>query len=268
MEVYVESWCELQEALFADSWNPELSRFRSRYAFRGIPNKCFPLTTSLMRLGGPYEQLEKHLLRNFRKYAHGNVVEKDSFFHWVSVANHYGLPTRLLDWTYSPFIALHFATVDLEHYNEDAALWALNYVSVHALAPQPLKNILIEEGANVFTIEMLEKAVENFEGLKSLQDTPYFLFFEPPSIDARILNQCALFSLPSTANLLLDDWLNQHLGVWKKIIIPAKLKWEIRDKLDQANICERILFPGLDGLSRFLKRQYSPAQPLPSETNI
>ena len=57
---------------------------------------------------------------------------------------------------------------------------------------------------------------------------------------------------------VLDDWIEMHPDVARKIIIPAGLKWEIRDKLDQANITERVLFPGLDGLSRWLKRHYSP----------
>ncbi len=53
-------------------------------------------------------------------------------------------------------------------------------------------------------------------------------------------------------------WLAAHPSIWRKIIIPAELKWEIRDKLDQANITERVLFPGLDGLTSWLKRHYSP----------
>lgn len=56
---------------------------------------------------------------------------------------------------------------------------------------------------------------------------------------------------------ILSDWLIKYDTVWKKIIIPAEMKWEIRDKLDQAGINERLLFPGLDGLCAWLKRHYT-----------
>ena len=52
--------------------------------------------------------------------------------------------------------------------------------------------------------------------------------------------------------------LGGHPDMVRRIVVPAGLKWEVRDKLDQANVTERVLFPGLDGLSRWLRRQYTP----------
>ncbi|MCB9638669.1 MAG: FRG domain-containing protein [Myxococcales bacterium] len=260
-EIVVQSWNELMDALYQDSWSPEIGRFRSRYAFRGLSQTDYQLETTLMRLQGDFTALEHHLLRNFRKYAHRSVVEQDSVWNWLSIAQHYGLPTRLLDWTYSPFVALHFATANIEKFQFDGAIWAVNYVKSHLLLPDPLKQKLDQEGANVFTVEMLAETLQSLRALSELSEEDYVIFFEPPSIDDRITNQFAFFSMMPRARSLLDTWLQQRPHLWRKIIIPAHLKWEIRDKLDQANITERVLFPGMDGLSRWLKRHYSPRYP-------
>ena len=174
------------------------------------------------------------------------------------MAQHHGLPTRLMDWTYSPFVAMHFALANLEKYHADGVIWAVNYLKAHQLLPERLKCALELEGANVFTVGMLSREIASLRELTQMQVEPYAIFFEPPSIDDRIVNQFAFFSIMSDPTVRLDQWLVRHPDIWRRIIIPADLKWELRDKLDQANITERVLFPGLDGLSLWLKRQYSP----------
>jgi len=244
--------------LYRDSWKQALGRFRSDFAFRGLEAPEEEMLTGLMRLGDDYADLEGHLLRNFRKYASRDAVPADSTWNWLALAQHYGLPTRLLDWTFSPFVALHFATEHSAHFGSDGIIWCFDFIKVKRFLPRCLRKLLEEEGANVFTAEMLGRAAAGLREFDRLASRPFVAFFEPPSLDERIVNQFALFSLMSSPTATLNDFLRRHTDLWRRVVIPHGLKWEVRDKLDQANITERVLFPGLDGLSRWLRRQYTP----------
>lgn len=263
-DLVIKSWADLIDRLYDNSWRPEISRFRSPFVFRGLSDGSYPLVTSLMRLGGNFAQMEPHLLRNFRKYAHRSLVERDTNWHWLSLAQHHGLPTRLLDWTVSPLVAAHFATANTEKYSLDGVIWMVNARQAHKMLPDKLKAELNQERADYFTVEMLARVVPGLSDLDALSPPCFVAFFEPPSIDERITNQYALFSVMPDASAAMDTWLNEHPKLWRRLIIPAKIKWEIRDKLDQANITERVLFPGLDGLGQWQKRYYTPRSATPS----
>jgi FRG domain len=259
-EIRVTGWGDLQEQLFAGSWNEQLGLHRSNYAFRGRWDADDDLSTSLAQVGGDSAALEGNLLRNFRKYAARDAVPVDTPWNWLTLGQHHGLPTRFLDWTYSPYVALHFATAKADSFDRDGAVWMVDYVRAHELAPRVLRDCLEQHGTNLFTTEMLESVAGGVEELRALGDE-FVIFVEPPSFDERIVNQYALFSLMSRPDSSLDDWLRDHEGLVRRIVVPAELKWEVRDKLDQANITERVLFPGLDGLSRWLVRYHRPRRP-------
>ncbi len=264
----MKSWLDVVDALYEGSWNQDLQRFRSPFAFRGLTRVDHRLTSSLTRLAdgrADLYRLEMALLRNFRKYAHAEASGTDSIWDWLALGQHRGLPTRLLDWTYSPLVALHFATETPETFHEDGIVWCVNFVEANKRLPLRLRRILDQEGSDTFTVEMLAsfKTLREFDALGRRE--PFVVFLEPPAVDRRILNQLALFSLMSGATASLPEWLEEHPELCRRVRIPARLKWEIRDKLDQANINERVLFPGLDGLSRWLARYYTPTleRPVP-----
>jgi hypothetical protein len=255
------TWAELIDQLYDQSWNSDLQRFRSPYAFRGLAHSDHDLTNSLVRLAGRHPdilKLETAMLRNFRKYAAQQTASRvDSIWHWLAVAQHHGLPTRLVDWTFSPLVSLHFATEHSADYGRDGVVWCVNFVHANKLLPKRLRAILEEEGSDTFTAEMLDgfKTLRDFDALAREM---FLLFLEPPALDARILNQAALVSLMPSPSASLHEWLSAHPDLCRRVVVPAELKWEVRDKLDQANITERTLFPGLDGVSRSLARYYTP----------
>ncbi|MBV9181168.1 MAG: FRG domain-containing protein [Acidobacteria bacterium] len=257
-DVRVRNWQELQSRLYHGAWQDELQRFRSPFVFRGVANATHSLETTLTRLGHGYERRERSLLRNFRKYAHRSAVNVDSLWNWMALAQHHGLPTRLLDWTFSPYVALHFATASADHWSAAAAIWCVNCLKIKRHLPAILRQALKDEDSDVLTIEMLDRAAPTLTQLENLSRSPFIAFFEPPSLDERIVNQSALFSVMSKASASVTAWLSAHSDLIHRIIVPPQLKGEVRDKLDQANINERVLLPGLDGLTQWLTRYYSP----------
>lgn len=255
------SWLDVIEELYEGSWSPELRRFRSSSAFRGMTLIEHTLESSLLRLAdgrADVRRLEMALLRNFRKYAHLEGAGSRSTWDWLALAQHRGLPTRLLDWTYSPLVALHFATEDPATFDADGVVWCVDFVKTNQQLPRPLRRALEREASDTLTVDML-RAYASLADFDRLSRDPFVVFVEPPALDRRILNQHALFALLSSPVARLDHWLGEHPELYRRVIVPARLKWEIRDKLDQANINERVLFPGLDGLSRWLARYYMPA---------
>jgi len=255
----ITSWREFDAAVeTASRQRMQPSRVHSSLVFRGLARATYSNVSSLARLGEDAPTLERHLVRNFRKYAH-RERPGPALWDWLSLAQHHGLPTRLLDWTFSPLVAAHFATATSA--GHDAVVWAVDCAAAHELLPSDLGRALRAEGATVFTTELLHEHAATLEAFDRLSDAePFALFFEPPSLDERIVNQSAVFSALSDPAASMEDWLQAHPGLWHAWRITADAKGEIRERLDQANVTERVLMPGLDGLAAWLRRYYGPGR--------
>lgn len=261
-EVTVTSLGDLIDKVTPHEPDPRTGRRRDSGVYRGGADAGGPLLTSLDKLGGVHSphskaDLEAHILRNFIRYSRP-YFSTPPVNEWevLVTAQHHGLPTRLLDWTYSPLVAAHFATVD-QGQRSDRVVWRLDWKSVHrcfrlpeiALPIQDLEKIL--GGHNPMTPWAL------FDGLTGNQQ--FACMVEPPSLDQRIVAQSATFTLCSDKRQPFDRFLEAHgLGsTLTRFIIPAGEAARFRDQLDLVSVDERRLFPDLDGVAAEMRRYYS-----------
>lgn len=248
-------------ALVADQpYDKRNGRYRGYYLYRGLPDKAFELKTSLQRNCGELgSTLEPKILANFSKYtATEATVDTNTVWKRMILGQHHGLPTRLLDWTHSPFIALHFATdCNMATLGEkDCVIWRIDIEELHKLLPQSFKAIMESEGTTLFSADMLSKAAETLQDYDTATNGSSMVILEPPSIDPRIVNQYAFFSVIPGQVISIEEFLNTYTSNTVKYIINKDLKWRIRDFLDEANISERTVYPGLDGICKWLARHY------------
>ena len=247
-------------------YRPDLNRNRSLYLYRGMTDAAFKLHTSLSRNCKSQKKiLEPSILNNFTKYGalEDPLIEK-SVWRQMILGQHHGLPTRLLDWSQSPLIALHFSTSEnnLDDMDKhDSVVWRIDIKELHSMIPERYKRALAANRTSIFTVNMLNDVVSNLDQYDDDMLDKAMVVVEPPSIDPRIVNQYSFFAIVPDAVNDIEGFLDKYTENTVCYVIDKALRWRVRDMLDQQNISERIIYSGLDGLSKWLGRHYYVNRP-------
>ncbi len=238
-----------------------IDRYRNSFLYRGLPNSDWKLVTSLKQnCKEKQKQLEPIILRNFTKYA---VLDdpgiENSVWRQMIVGRHHGLPTRLLDWSRSPLVALHFSTsgeaLDLLG-GHDSVVWRIDMEEMRGLLPEKYRAQLKKNGTFMMPVDMLNETAQTPEQYDLDMGQSAMVTIEPPSLDTRIINQYSYFSVVPLGMDDIERFLDRHTENTVRFVLKKEIRWRVRDLLDQLNINERVVYPGLDGLSQWLARRY------------
>ncbi|MDQ2669020.1 MAG: FRG domain-containing protein [Gemmatimonadota bacterium] len=262
----VGSLGELLDLVTPSAPDPRSGRHRDAAVYRGSGCVDWPLLTSLDRLGGTHPphtkaHLEAHVLRSFVRYSrphlHGNAAND---WELLVLAQHHGAPTRLLDWSWSPLVAAHFATLAARG-DEPCAVWRLDWHRMHrrfgiqeiALLVSDLERLPPgRTGDGVpFTPAVLMESGGRIP--------PFACLIEPPALDARIVSQAATFTVCTETTRSFDEFLmGEELGdTLTRYVIEPDAVPRVRDQLDLAGMDERRLFPDFDGVAAYIRRWYA-----------
>jgi hypothetical protein len=244
----------------------------SKWIFRGQRNLGRTLKSSLERACEGFEgdlsrhgsQLEKILLREFQRRFHhyrSDVPNKESTLEWLAYMQHFGAPTRLLDWTYSLHVAAYFA---LEAPDPNGyAVWAIDqnwlqeksFEIIKASHLYPKSKKARKRLERFLTGVPMEGDAVWFQTLLGDTNPPRTVFCANPfRLNERLTLQKGLFLAPGDVNASFESNLaelkpcSRHI---KKFALPPERRSLLR-QLDRLNISSATLFPGLEGFSRSL----------------
>jgi len=239
-----------------EKWTPKNVDWYLQLWFRGHANKDWELKPGLHRSednsAGPGDEYynEGQLMETFKLKAPTYLQRQPSSdWEWLFVMQHYGLRTRLLDWTESSLIALYFAVRDSTG-DADACVWVMNpwWLNYHTF--------------NDYVLFAADNAkAKNYGPLKPKQKLKGKLpiAITPIHSSSRIVAQRGVFTIHGTKNKSLDKLTGLKHNVQTclcRIIIPRDDIERIRRELSVSGITETLIFPELDGLCREIKRDF------------
>jgi hypothetical protein len=244
----VSSWSELRDVL---------EEFASAgWAFRGQADATWPLESSLTRYlktfgDSPNEWLdrEKKILHTFKRKAHlllPRTPEEGETLEWLALMQHHGAPTRLLDFTWSPYVAAFFA---LEKATTDAAIWA---ISSGPKVPN-YRGFFISALLNrVLGLQHLRMLGDEIQQAANAEEIPDALMGEPVLMNQRMTTQAGTFIIPTIRIDMPIESIVPRSSIFKVKLITKSLRKQTMDRLYNMNINNATLFPGIDGLARSL----------------
>jgi len=238
----------------------------NHFIYRGHADAGWKLESSLERVIGDTwssviaEKFETHFLDQFSSkfhlYDYENAVP-NSKLEWLSLMQHYGVPTRLIDFTESPYVALYFA---LEAYNpqskRDIAVYALDY---SAVMDRSISYIHSQDSGFNETVQSVNKRQDEiFETIVDRFAYEIAWIAEPKRLNARLDRQAGSFLLSGNKGQKIEDILNN--GKYKdcsckKLIISHDLYENIFTLLRKMNITSKSIYGNLEGLARSIKMQ-------------
>jgi hypothetical protein len=244
----------------------QLNSLPNHFLYRGHANAEWALQSSLERIIGTKwsaeeaKRFEEFSLLQFKPkfhlYDHKNVIP-DSKLAWLSIMQHYGVPTRLLDFTESPYVALYFALEAYEpHLSNDFSIFALDYAEI---MNQSIKHISLKDEAFKETrTSIYEKQDEIFEKVVDRFSYDIVWIAEPKQLNARLDRQSGSFLLSGNRGLKIQDVLDskpyENVSMYK-YRIHSSLYTGIFALLRKMNINSKSLYGDLDGLARSIRMQ-------------
>ncbi len=239
--------------------------------FRGQQRSYWSLVPKLYRDFGGYsiiddEDIEREIREEFLIRAPILSESKpagNDDWEWYFLMQHYGTPTRLLDWTEGALLALYFAVKDNRGFY-DAAVWAIDPFALNK------RTIGIGEVIPPSAARVDKKDLERvspwmpavFGRRSKLPSEPIAVY--PAHIARRISTQRSCFTVHGTKMDALDRLAGKGNSRLIKIVIPSFRVQSIQRELATSGVDEVTIFPDLDGLSRSLTAKYrSDRHPLP-----
>ena len=260
-EVRVETVEDLMPLLSDQEYRPEMGRNRSGYLYRGMPDSSYRMVTSLSRCCKHLQKtLEPAILNSFAKYAvREDPTVAQNVWNRMITGQHNGLPTRLLDWSHSALVALHFAMTEenlAEMDSHDCVVWRMDMNEMINHLPEKYRLAVGREQTTLFSVDMLNGLADSLEQYDEDMGDHSMVIIEPPSTNNRIIMQYSFFAVIPMGMKDIEQYLDDYTENTVRYIIDRRLRWRVRDMLDQLNISERLFFPGLDGLSKWIARHY------------